>query len=296
MWKGSGELPDEVVIRPLQSADVDAAGEVAWSSLRAGIPEEHVAAFDEGHRRRGSLRIAHLQSTDPGGAWLAEADGDVVGVALALIREGLWGLSLLAVTPDRQGTGVGTRLLAAALTYASGTRGAIILSSLDPRAMRGYARAGFSLRPCVSASGVADLRAIPGGLRSRPGDPVADRDLCDAASRAVRGAAHGADVERMIEGGGTLLVHDAAGFAVHGEGRVWLLAATSEDIARDLLWSCLADMAPGTTASIEFVTAGQDWAIEVALAANLALSPDGPLFVRGEVGPLRPYLPSGAYL
>ena len=30
--------------------------------------------------------------------------------------------------------------------------------------------------------------------------------------------------------------------------------------------------------------------------SGLVLSPDGPMFVRGEVGPLRPFIPSGPYL
>lgn len=286
----------EVVIRPLEPADVEEADAVAWASLRVGIPDEHLPADEEARRRRGRLRIAHLQATDPGGAWVAQAGGEIRGVALALVREGVWGLSLFAVAPGHQGRRIGTRLLEPALAYADGAHGALILSSVDPRAMRRYARAGFALRPCVCAAGIADRGAIPAGLKSRPGDPLADRDICDAASRAVRGAAHGADVAKMVEGGGQLLVLEGRGFAVHGDGRVWLLAAWDEDAARDLLWSCLAAARPGTSASIEFITAGQDWAIEVALEANLALSPDGPLFVRGEVGPLAPYLPSGAYL
>jgi GNAT superfamily N-acetyltransferase len=289
-------MPDDVVIRPLTPADLAAAHKVAWASLQVYIPEELRPPDDEAHRRRGRLRIAHLQETDPGGAWVADAGRAVVGVALALVREGLWGLSLFAVAPGRQGTGIGARLLDPALAYAEGTRGAIILSSLDPRAMRRYVRAGFALRPCVSAGGIVDRRALPAGLRARPGDPVADRDTCDAASRAVRGAAHGVDVARMVEAGGRLLVLDGRGFAVHADGRVWLLAATDEEAARDLLWSCFAGTPAGTTMSVEFVAAGQDWAIRVAIDAGLALSPDGPLFVRGDVGPLAPYLPSGSYL
>jgi hypothetical protein len=34
----------------------------------------------------------------------------------------------------------------------------------------------------------------------------------------------------------------------------------------------------------------------VGLEAGLSLNTDGPVFVRGEVGPMAPYLPSGAYL
>ena len=58
----------------------------------------------------------------------------------------------------------------------------------------------------------------------------------------------------------------------------------------------LAAVPPGGTAHVDFLTAGQDWAIRACLDAGLALSPDGPFFTGGELGPLRPYIPSGAYL
>jgi hypothetical protein len=34
----------------------------------------------------------------------------------------------------------------------------------------------------------------------------------------------------------------------------------------------------------------------VCLDARLSLSPDGPMFAGGALGPLAPYIPSGAYL
>ena len=49
-------------------------------------------------------------------------------------------------------------------------------------------------------------------------------------------------------------------------------------------------------AHIDFLSQGNDWAVALALDAGLSLTPDGPTFVRGELGPLAPYLPSGAYL
>lgn len=58
----------------------------------------------------GTARVAHLQRTDHGGCWVAEADGRIVGTAIGLIREGLWDFSLFAVMPDVQGQGIGTRL------------------------------------------------------------------------------------------------------------------------------------------------------------------------------------------
>lgn len=296
MWKGTG-VSAEVVIRPMHGDDIEAAEAAAWSALRVQIPEELMSVAQEDHARgRARRRMDYLLGTDPGGAWVAAAGPEIAGVALALVRESVWGLSLLAVAPGHQGRGIGTRLMATALGYGEKVRGGLIVSSLDPRAMRRYALAGFALHPTMSATGIADRGAVPAGLRSRPGDPRADREICDAASRAARGAAHGEDVAHMVEGGPALLVHDGGGFALHHDGRIVLLAATDDVVARDLMWSCLAAMPPGTTASVESITAAQGWAIEVALAARLALSPDGPLFTRGELGPLAPYLPSGGFL
>jgi GNAT superfamily N-acetyltransferase len=282
-------------IRPLTLEDVPAADRAAWSALREHVPDGFAWETEE-RARRGRYRIAHLLETDPDGAWVAELDGEIVGIGLALVREGVWGLSLLAMRPDVQSRGGGRRLLEAALRYAEGTRGAIILSSTDPRAMRRYALAGFELRPSVAFAGIVDRSAIPGGLRSRPGSAAEDRELCDAASRHVRGAAHGPDLEAFEGAGGQLLVHDDGGWAVVRDGSPAVLAARDEAIATDLLWSALAHGERGATVHIDFVCAGHDWAVQACLAAGLALSPDGPVFVRGDVGPLAPYLPSGAYL
>ena len=72
----------------------------------------------------------------------------------------------------------------------------------------------------------------------------------------------------------------------------------------------------GATINVDFLTAGQDWALPACLDARLSLSPDGPMFAGGDAGPagplhpewrlplggpgragpLAPYIPSGAYL
>jgi hypothetical protein len=63
-----------------------------------------------------------------------------------------------------------------------------------------------------------------------------------------------------------------------------------------MLWALFATARPGETVSVDFLTAGQDWALPVCLDARLALSPDGPMFAGGALGTLAPYVPSGAYL
>jgi GNAT superfamily N-acetyltransferase len=280
-------------------ADVPAAAAVGGAALSELYPQEFLPATPEEeaeHDRRRRERTRHLQETDPGGAWVAELDGEVVGMALAIVREGLWGLSLFGVRPGLQGQGIGGPILAGALQTLEGCRGAIILSSADPRAMRRYARAGFSIRPCLAAAGALNRSRLPAGLRSRPGDLDADRDTIDAASRHVRGASHAHDVPTMLATGCELLVIPGRGWAAARDGSPMIVAAIDDAAATDLLWSCLASGPAGGPVHLDFLGHGNDWAVAVALDAGLSLSPDGPVFVRGDTGPLAPYLPSGAYL
>jgi GNAT superfamily N-acetyltransferase len=285
-----------LTIRPLLEADVLAASAIGWRALRHYLPESIDSATLEQNVARGRARVAHCRATDPAGAWVAEDEGTIVGVALAIVRESLWGLSLLAVDPARQSRGLGRRLLAAALTHDDDTNAGIIVSSSDPRAMRGYHLAGFRLIPTVEAAGALNAARIPAGLQSRPGDPEADAGLLDEASRRVRGASHRRDIPALIASGSRLLVHDSGGFAMQREGSPLLLAARDETIATDLLWSCFAAAGPGASVSVDSIAAGHEWAIDVALHAGLALTPAGPTFVRGDPGTMAPYLPSGTYL
>jgi GNAT superfamily N-acetyltransferase len=291
-------MSDAVTVRPLLPADVVAAEAVAWSALSPLWPEEFRPENDEVRVARGRARVAHLQATDPGGCWVAELDGQIVATALSLIREDVWGFSLFGVAPEHHGKGIGSKVFAPSLAYGDGTRGGIILSSEHPAAMRRYALAGFRLLPCVSLAGVLDRRGLPDGLQARPGalEDDADRATCEAASRTVRGAGHGPDLQLLLEAGCELVVLPGRGFVMHREGSPALLAALDEAAATDLLWSAFAAAPSGGSVHVDFITGGTDWAIAVGLRARLALSADGPVFVRGTVGPMAPYLPSGAYL
>jgi GNAT superfamily N-acetyltransferase len=285
-------VPAEVEIRPMRPDDVVAANAVARDALAAGRPPETGAM-----RRRAERRVAHVQATDPGGAWVAEEPGGaLVGMAMALVREGIWGLSLFAVAEHRRNRGVGRELLEACFGHGADARGHLILSTESPAAMRRYARLGLELRPCVSAAGIVDRTRLPaadGVVDAGPdGIPVAD-----AIGRAVRGAGHGVDLETALEDPGSklLLLEDRA-FAWVREERIMLVAGLDEPAATRTLQAAFAATPAGSTASVDFMTAGQDWAIRACLDAGLALSPDGPFFTGGDLGPLRPYIPSGAYL
>jgi GNAT superfamily N-acetyltransferase len=237
-------------------------------------------------------RVGRLQRTDPGGAWVAECDGEIVGGALGIVREGVWGLSLLVVRPDAQSSGAGRELLARAYEYGIGARGWIVLASRDPRALRAYARLGLDAHPAMSARGEARVAAVP---ELRPGT-ADDLPLTEAVDRAVRGAAHGEDILALVEAGSRLFVLPERGYALMRGAELRLLAAFDAESAATVLRGCLAEAA-GEEAAVDFITSAQNWAVAPCVEAGLELRSDGgAVFLAGDVGPFAPYLPSGAYL
>lgn len=291
------------VLRPLLAEDAGAAVQVSLASFsdldrRTGEEPERLTPAE---RVGAEARIRHLLATDPGGAWVAEEDGLLTGVGLAFVREGLWGLSLLVVDPERQGRGTGRALLDACLAHAHGADGGLILASSDFRALRAYHRAGFAVEPTYRARGrirPEGLPAPPDGLAAavREGTPD-DLELTARVDRAVRGAAHGPDWAHVIEGAADrLLVVPGRGYAIGRDNRVYAVAALDDEAAAALLAAALREVDGAHDAEVMFMTAAQRWALSVCFAAGLAVTPYGSLCRRGEVGPLRPYLPSGAYL
>jgi len=294
---------DQVTIRPLTPDDVEGARVVAGAALQ-GVStrldrEPHAWPDDEESRARSRERVARCAQTDPQGSWVAETDGAVVGVGLALRRGPLWFLSLLAVAEGLQGRGVGARLMDACLTTYDGAAGGLITVSRDPLAMRRYQLAGFALQPAFGAGGVPDPAGLPTPVDVRSGDLATDRELCHDVGIRLRGAAHGDDLDAMVAAGGELRVaEDGAerGFALTRPGSLWLLGATSDTVAARLLSSVLADAGrAGVEMDVSWLTADQQWALDVTLAARMRLHSGGSTATRGRVGPLTPYLPSGAW-
>jgi GNAT superfamily N-acetyltransferase len=290
----------DVHFRPMRPEDVTVAErlsaesfrELAARTARGGDPTPELRPPE----RAASwiARTHHLLATDPGGCWVAEDTSGLLGLATSFNREKLWCLATYAVRPGLQGRGLGKALLAPALHHGRGSLRGMVSSSSDPRAVRRYRLAGFSLHQQMVATGTLDRSAIPVVEKVREGD-AGDVDLMDSVDRATRGAAHGPDHEVMLRSW-PLLVSDTttgSGYAYLEGGRVALLAATNRRTATRLLWAALADGGPQAT--IGHVTVANEWALDVAIAARLEIRTEGYLALRG-MAPPAPYLHHGALL
>jgi GNAT superfamily N-acetyltransferase len=287
-------MPDVPELRPMREDDATAVHELAVLTFADLERRFHHPPSPPPPVEPALIRIRRLVGSDPGGAWVAEEGGELVGAALALDREGVWGLSLLIVHPAHQSRGLGRVLLDRALAYAGGgERGGIILASPDHRALRAYSRAGFTAHPCFDASGVPTVTDPSPEVRE---GGVEDLALAGTVSRAVRGASHDGDIEAMLRAGARMFVLPERGYAITTASGVKLLAALDEAAARELLLGTLAATPGGEKTHVEWITSAQHWAIGPVLDAGLTLEIGGAVFLRGDVGPFRPYLPSGAYL
>jgi GNAT superfamily N-acetyltransferase len=275
-------------VRPMQTADLTDASIASAAAFDVDLS-------DPVAEQRWRARVAYPFEVDPGGSFVAEHGGRIVGVAQVLRRERLWCLSLLTVDPSAQGGGAGRALMERALAYDEGTDAGLIVSSNDPSAMRLYARAGFSLLPTLQTDGAVDQRSLqPVNGAVRDGG-LADLDALASISRDVRGAPHTLELEYALGLGGQLLVADAGFTVVHPEWGVWLLVAREEEAATALLWAALARAGASGRPLVRWLTGDQQWAIEVLIEAGLRLSAYGGLCVRGDPGPLRPFVPSGPF-
>ncbi len=290
-----------MLIRQLQdtAADAEAVLAISRSAFRDPTDVTSATGDDPGRTVQQLARTRHLVRTDPEGCWIVEQDGEAVGAALSLRREGVWMLALFVVRPSAQGKGVGQLLLERAAAYGRGCLRGLLCASPSPAAARRYRRAGFTLHPTMRLTGKVDRSGLldPGDIPVHPGS-AAHTHLLDSVDRRVRGAAHGPDHTFMLAHYDELLIADTlagSGYCYRDGGAVKLLAATSKRIATRLLREALARVPDGEEALVEFLTAEQEWAVDVGLEVGLSLDTRGYLAVRG-MRPPAPYVPSGGFL
>ena len=288
-------MGDVTEIRAMRADDVVSA-EAAWDQAYRTMLAEHHIPVPPGTpelSERTQRRMGYLRETDPGGSWVAEADGTIVGLAEAQRRGDIWVLAILGVVPGYQNLGVGRALLERALAYGSPTSPGAIFSSPDPRAMYRYLSAGFTLHP--TATGYGPVRRPPDEPSSVREGSVADLDHVQAVDRTVRGVDRGGDIGFLVATGLQLLVDDRGGYAVTQGGRLSMLSALDEEIATDLLVAAMARCPTGEPMEVSWITAEQQWAFSALARGGVPLQVQGSIMMRGEWQPQLPYLANGIF-
>jgi GNAT superfamily N-acetyltransferase len=238
-------------------------------------------------------RVRHLLATDPGGSWVAERDGELLGVVVSFVRDTTWLLASYAVVPGAQGLGLGRALLAPALEHGRGCLRGMLNASSDPKALRRYHAAGFRLHPHMFLRGSPDRSRIPVVEKVREGG-AGDIDLMNSVDRQTRGAAHGPDHELLLSQFRLVVSETASaqGYAYVDRG-VALLAATDRRTATRLMWEGIATSE--SEVMIGHITPENSWAVDVGMDARLELHQEGYLAVRN-MRPPKPYLAHGALM
>jgi GNAT superfamily N-acetyltransferase len=287
----------DTLIRPMTVDDVPAAERLSDEAFTPMAEPGMFVGRGPEQQAMWEVRARHLLGTDPAGCWVAARAGEMLGFATSYRRDLTWFLATYAVRPQLQGEGLGRALLEAALTHARGCLRGMLSSSKDPKAFRRYRHAGFTMHPQMYLRGRVDRSAIPAVEHVREGSE-SDFDLLDSLDRQRRGAAHGPDHEVLLAQN-RLVVLDrpsGSGYAyVAPGGTPAVVCASSRRVAASLLWEAVASAPPGAELTIPHVTAANEWAVDVGLAAGLAVHTAGYLGVRG-MKPPTPYLHHGALL
>ncbi|WP_225728222.1 MULTISPECIES: GNAT family N-acetyltransferase [unclassified Nocardia] len=290
---------DCVVVRPMGADDLAGAERTSDVVFLDGDRRDRRVSEPEPQPRSAEAakgwidRMRYFLEVDPHGCRVAVEDARIVGFAISQNRDRLWYLATYGVLPDRQGRGIGKRLLDAVLAHADGRQG-MFSSTVHPAATRRYRLAGFSLHPQMRMVGTVDRARLVAvtGLSDGSAD---DFDWMDRLDQRLRGAGHGEDHQYLLKQHRLVVSRpDRPGYVyIDGRGRPVLLAAADSDIAENLLWEALATAQADTL--VNCITTANEWAVDVGLAAGLQLGQEGYLAVRGMPTPA-PYLASGQFL
>jgi predicted N-acetyltransferase YhbS len=206
-------------IRPATPADAEACGRIIFEAFR-GIADQHGFPWDFPSVEAGAqLATTFIEAPSIYGV-VAELDGRVVGSNFMAEGDPIRGIGPITVDPAVQGSGVGRRLMEAALARAGDAMGVrLVQDAFNTRSMSLYASLGFDVRePLLLMQGTP--RSGPDlGYAVRPMAP-ADLDACGTLCTAVHGIGRSNELHEALR--------VFSPFVVEREGRItgYLSAAT----------------------------------------------------------------------
>jgi GNAT superfamily N-acetyltransferase len=187
-----------IAVSPLEKADLAAADRVFRLAFGTAIGVPEPLRFAE-----GAELVRPRWHADPGAAFKAEADGELVGVAF-VARWGTFAVfGPLAVHPDYWDRGVGRRLWEARLPLLErwGTTAAGLFTRPEPKTVYLYQQFGFWPRflTALTAKPLEQAAASEAAWGTFSALRAGERDACLDECRALTGALHpGLDLEREI--------------------------------------------------------------------------------------------------
>ncbi|MBL8055975.1 MAG: GNAT family N-acetyltransferase [Anaerolineales bacterium] len=206
-YRPAGLADSRAVFEIFQRSILDLGQRLNVMAVTGGQDEAVLAGLWE---ERRSL-YEHLARTAEH-FWLAEADGQPVGFARSIRRDGVRELTEFFVLPGQQSAGVGRELLERAFP-AEGVRHRLINATTDQRAQARYLKAGVYPRfPVYYFARAPEAAGGPGDLEV---EPLAAGAEALAVLRAIDGAVlgHTRDADHAW------LLTDRAGFLYRRGGR-----------------------------------------------------------------------------
>ena len=256
-----------------------------------------------------SLRPADFQlfshQDDPGGLWVAEDSGEIVGFAFSWVCGAFWFLAELFVAPGQQGGGVGDALLKRTLDHASGAGAqnkALITFAFNTVSQGLYIRRGFYPRlPLYFYKADAQAVRRHGGdfLRhDQIGDTDKDRALLAQLDMGALGFARDKHHKFLQGEAGTrgaflYAASDCVGYAyVNSLGHVGPLAVSEPGLMGAAFATALKLAAEGGASDISaFLPGTSEAALETAAAHGMRITLPMVLLSAREFGDFSRYLP-----
>lgn len=291
-----------VTFRPAREDELQRAQDLVIGSINH-LTERH------GFGALASVRPAAFQTfcftDDPGGLWIAEDAGEIVGSAFSWICGDLWFLAELFVAPRMQGSGIGRELLGRTLAHADQARvstRALITFAFNTVSQGLYACHGLYPRLPICMFNV-DRKAIPAGSGAALKFKKADASGSDVATLAALDvSALGISREKhhrhlladpamtgflFYDGG------DCVGYAyVAATGHIGPLAVTRREAMGPALATALRIAADGPSSQVSaFLPGNCETAIGLAAAHRMRMTLPMVLVSDREFGDWRRYLP-----
>lgn len=281
--------------RALEAGDVGEAAELFITALGDMLRRNGVPPATGYTRAYVEPRYAQLQRT--GIFRVAEADGKIVSICCALVRDAHWFLSMFWTLPEWQRQGIGRPLLREVWEQgrAQGARIDFTWSSIDFAALCTYLKLGM-LPGCQIFTFAGAPVSIPDPAAGYALEPL-ERDVLERVDAEVRGVTRSVDHDYFLGSGGAAhqvrAGREIAGYVFANAGAIGPAAWTRPEHARGVIHAAV-HVARQQAPEIRLMTLGHNHdAVRAALELELRLATTGHFLRSQPFGAMDRYLPSG---